>query len=594
MGLFSAFILHPSFVLSSLNLNRRATKFIWPLVHIAFALLIIWYAISQLLDQKILFALSIAPLVAVLYFVRGLLDKAENLFKKVAERRALAIAVVTVFALAVAAGLSLHLGVRNPDVTDEFSYLLSADTFLHGRLSNPTHPMWPHFETIHVIHQPTYASKYLPGQGIALAVGRAVGGHPVVGVWLSMAAAAGAICWMLMGWLPARWAMLGGLLTIFHPMFLQWSQSYWGGAVGMIGGALVVGALRRILDRSRARDALVLGAGMLVLAISRPFEGVILSLLVGAALFVWALSVKGPSPADFVRRVGLPLGAALALTLAVIGFYNLSVTGSPLRLPYVLHEEKYAIAPPFVFQSLKPEPAYLHKSIRDIHRGLELSDYEKQQSVKGFVTTVRDKLGNLIWWNIQSLALTVPLVVLPAALSRSRWLRLLLLILVVFAVSLLIETYLHAHYASPVVGLIFALIIQSMRHLNAWQPGGRRIGSLIVRLALIVSVIVLAYTWAHRPPVDRNEWHEQRARMLSDFNQSGERHLVVVRYGPDHYYHQEWVFNEADIDGARVVWAREMDRESNLKLLDYFKGRRAWLLVVDRGRAELSPYPAAQ
>ncbi len=59
------------------------------------------------------------------------------------------------------------------------------------------------------------------------------------------------------------------------------------------------------------------------------------------------------------------------------------------------------------------------------------------------------------------------------------------------------------------------------------------------------------------------------------------RHLVIVRYGPEDSPHQDWVNNAADIDGSRVVWAREMDPSRNRRLLEYFRDRRAWLLTVD-------------
>jgi hypothetical protein len=56
--------------------------------------------------------------------------------------------------------------------------------------------------------------------------------------------------------------------------------------------------------------------------------------------------------------------------------------------------------------------------------------------------------------------------------------------------------------------------------------------------------------------------------------------------------HQEWVFNEADIDRAKIVWAREMDVEQNRRLLEYFKDRRVWLLKAETWSPALVPYTA--
>jgi hypothetical protein len=132
----------------------------------------------------------------------------------------------------------------------------------------------------------TYASKYPPAQGLMLAAGQVLGGHPIMGVWTSTGLACAAICWMLLAWLPSWLAVPGGFLAALHPIILlYWSQSYWGGTVAVIGGALVLGALRRIMRRLRVCHALLMGIGLAILANSRPYEGLLISLPVAVLLF---------------------------------------------------------------------------------------------------------------------------------------------------------------------------------------------------------------------------------------------------------------------------------------------------------------------
>jgi hypothetical protein len=57
--------------------------------------------------------------------------------------------------------------------------------------------------------------------------------------------------------------------------------------------------------------------------------------------------------------------------------------------------------------------------------------------------------------------------------------------------------------------------------------------------------------------------------------------LVIVRYDDTHHVDEEWVHNSADIDGSKVVWARDADPRQNAQLLAYFRQRHAWLLEAD-------------
>src|SRR5689334_710119 len=142
--------------------------------------------------------------------------RAEQCFTRLARRRVLAVLLSGAAALVLRAALAPILPIREPVITDEFSYLLAADTFALGRLTNPPHPLWTRFETIHVIQHPTYASMYHVGQGMVLAAGRVVFGRPWAGVWASVAVMCALLCWMLQGWLPPKWAFLGALLGVLR------------------------------------------------------------------------------------------------------------------------------------------------------------------------------------------------------------------------------------------------------------------------------------------------------------------------------------------------------------------------------------------
>ncbi|MFI5396495.1 MAG: hypothetical protein ACHQ9S_13260 [Candidatus Binatia bacterium] len=472
----------------------------------------------------------------------------ETSCRQLAARRRLSIVIVGLSATLGSAAMALLVHMPQPRIHDEFSYLLAADTFAHGRLTNPPHPLWVHFESFHIIQQPTYASKYPPGQGLILALGQALTGNPAAGVWLSAGLACAAITWMLFAWLPPRWALLGGFLVVLRIGIAgDWSQSYWGGWVAAMGGALVFGGLRRLIGQVRTRDAVLLALGLAILANSRPYEGLLASLPAGAALLMWMSSSERPPVSVTLRQVVLPILVVLGITAGAMGFYNLRVTGNPFLMPYQVHEATYSNgAELFLWQPLRPEPQYRHKVMRDFHTTGWVRDfYEQQHTLAGFLQ-MKLRYFNEMRAFFLGFALT-PLLLLVPCVWRDRWMGFAMLTCGIVALGLLPEFGFNPHYAAPVIGLLFVLLVQAMRHLRAWRWRGSPAGQLLV-WAIVGLCVVGVITRARAHTLKPSDWSLQRARLFAQLQRDGQRHLVIVRYGPRHNPLDEWVYNEADID----------------------------------------------
>lgn len=479
--------------------------------------------------------------------------------------------------------------VPPPIIHDEFSNLLAADTFTHGRLTNPPHPMWIYFDTFHVLQHPTYASKYPPATGLVLMLGE-LAGNPWFGTLLSMGLMCAAITWMLQCWAPPEWALLGGVLVLLRLcLFNYWFDSYLGAAISALGAALVLGAFPRIVRSKRAVDSIWLGAGMVILVLSRPFEGFLFCLPLAVMLAFTARQQHRSrrSAVQFLKRAVLPAAAVLGAGLVWLAYYNWRVTGNAFLSPYLLYHKQYFGYPMFVWQSTPPPRHYSNP---------QFEVFFNQWHRTTYALTARrwsHRLSNnlFLWWLIYlGPALTIPFIALTRVL-RDRKARLPLWQVGLSLIGLASIVWFQPHYTAPVFAAVILLVVIAMRHLRRFVCSGRPVGIYLSRLVVVLAVDWVFILGAHHARDPEVPWSVERNRIEQRLRAIPGQHLVLVDYSPDHEVHQEWVSNAADIDRAKIVWAREIPGLDLQPLLQYFSSRQVWVVRPDEDSPALEAYP---
>lgn len=536
------------------------------------------------------------------------LRRVELMLTRLAQRKALTVLAVGAAMLGLRLALLPWVLAPHPFSTDDFSFLLAADTFSHGLLANPTPEMWTHLESIHITMRPTYMSMYFPGPGLMLAAGQVFFGHPWAGVLIASAAMCMALCWMLQGWLPPGWALLGSILLILRVgLFSYWSNSFTGGApLTVAGGALVLGAIARLGKTFRQTDAILLALGISLLAITRPYEGLLVTV---PALVVLTRRVSAnrnrPRPHILLRRALAPI-ALIAVVLAWIGYYDARAFGHPTTLPYTVARATYAVVPYYIWQPAHRVPSYRHVEMARFYNESEMVGFRELHTPIGFV---RRNVGKVIttFLFFAGFALLPPLILTRRALLDRR-LRSLALCIPLWIAGMAIGVFLIPHYLAPFTAAIYAFGLQAMRHLRVWKRAGAPVGMTLVRMVVVVCVVmaglrVFAAPLNLMPPqwpigpwlctwIGPGPFGGERARIARQLEEMPGNHLALVRYSATHEPGDEWVYNGAQIDGAKTIWAREMDAASNRELFTYYNARDIWLVQPDVGNGSLTPYPA--
>jgi hypothetical protein len=273
-----------------------------------------------------------------------------------------------------------------------------------------------------------------------------------------------------------------------------------------------------------------------------------------------------------------------------------------LTLPYTVNRSTYAMAPYFVWQSPRPEPAYRHASMRKFYSENELSDYQKVHA--GFLPQVLVKAAGGLQF-FAGIALLPGIVMLRRVLMDRRT-RFLVICVAVLIAGMLLQIFFIPHYVAAFTAAFYALGLQAMRHLRQTRFEGRPVGLGLIRMMVTLCVVMAGMRLLAGPlQLSTPEWPASnwsgawygpgafgasRAQVESSLEALPGKQLAIVRYSSAHYPLDEWVYNGPDIEGSKVIWAREMNGQDDLELIRQYQGRQVWLVQPDTHPAEVTPY----
>lgn len=589
----------------------------------------------------------------------------QRVFLRIAARPRLAIWVVALLPCLARFALLPWMPAPQPAIQEEFSYLLQADTFAHGRLANPTSPMAVFFDNVEIIQSPHYESVRPPAQGMFLALGEVLFHLPWLGVCLSVSLMCAAVYWVLLGWTRPRWALLAALLfALRFGIFTYWMNSYWGGAAAVLGGALVLGTAPRIMSRRAARSTgfapwmnafwFVLGCGLL--ATTRPYEGAFFVFPVAVALLLWWMrSADRQVFIDRSVKIVLPVLLLSIGLLGLLAYFNHATTGQATKFAYQVWSEQQFIVPSFWWQSLRsPIPTYYSPQTREfntvwnlaIYNSLHVSAWRTAWLIAfrflrflSFHLRPLFLLPLIFWPNpkhsrllersnlIPLLCFAVGLVALVFRGTRHQhhsqfvvvaffillaacWLRLVqrrmfwlpCAILFCGVLSAVPTTYWMKNYDSHFAIILFLFIAEGMRRIYAWRrhtgEGAAIVRNLIASsIAIALALAAFAILRIHVKGEDPFHWSsyenrlQDRANVVAWLSRQPGNQLAIVRYRPRHEVIHEWVYNGADLERDKIVWARELRPDWTSALVQHYQGRKIWLVEPDATPVLAMPYP---
>ncbi len=428
-----------------------------------------------------------------------------------------------------------------------------------------------------------------------------------------------------------------------------WAHSYWGGSVACLGSALAFGSVlwfghevdgtvqtQMVVSRNSSGSTKTTGAcvaqlseprkngtecrstlngqpanarrlmwlltlfvfGLWLMAVSRPLEGLLVAIPMSIGmLMLWLKYARSAPVFSTLKRLALPLLVG-AIGMIWLGYYNARITGSPFQLPYVCYEKQYALTPMFLKQPLREVLIFNNEPMRSFHEDWEVGIFRSMQTSAGYLAKKQFDLV-MLWAFFLGRSLSIPVligcvvsVVGLVRCHRSACSRLASIGGTAVGLILLVHSqtaWMNPHYMAPLVPILWCWIALGLVSIASWKLRRFEVG-LFLAIACVGFAAMERYDefdFSNTRIANTAQWHHQRQAIESQLRTSEGLHLVLLEYAPSHSPHQEWCYNSADIDGSKIVWARDLGPVKNEALFQYFSKRTLHRLAIDFGPMKL-------
>jgi hypothetical protein len=388
-----------------------------------------------------------------------------------------------------------------------------------------------------------------------------------------------AFYWMLFAWVGARWAAATTVAAACWLAASYWSHSFWGGAVAAAGAALVYGALPRLQRAPRVAVTLAFGLGLVILANTRPYEGLLAAIPAMFAVAHFATKRDYAPWPDRLRRLIGPLIAVGLASLALMAIQNYAVTGRWLTSPYALYHREFDVPPLFLWQ--RPTPHAFENARRAAFEdwGMQMYDGLKER----FAAVQAKRFLSAITFLIP-VYLLFPLLLIGYVV-RAPLVRIALAGVALPLIGLLASVWYMPHYFAPAMAPLAVILACCCRQLavgaGPWPLFRSRLaGATMILWAVPAFAINVASIPAGPLHVATADWGAARAHLADSVASDGRQHVLFVRYPPQYSPHSEWVFNGASVATQPAIWAHDLGSERNQQLLAHFPKASGELVTV--------------